>query len=113
MEQIFENDNIELSIYNDGSSASDFLLSEILERFLGMGYGKYRAVQYSSGRFLYFQDAFLLLVGSKYERIPEESTDRYTQYIIIFCLFIIGGRLYRVNEILLYHPEATKFSVHE
>ncbi|CAF0994391.1 unnamed protein product [Adineta steineri] len=83
MEQIFEDDNIELSIYNDGSSTSGFLLSDILERFLGMGYGKNRAVQYSSDRFLCFQNALLFLVGSKYERIPEGSTDRYTQMMMI------------------------------
>ncbi|CAF0916166.1 unnamed protein product [Rotaria sp. Silwood1] len=174
----------------------------------GVGYGKNRAVQYSSGRFLCFQDADdlmcpnrihkqyhvainekddAILIGSKYERIPEGSTDRYTQWAnnlteeqlytqiylahgptlimptwfcsrswfdrlggfdeiakghcedltfffkhlrngkvfylkhldrkqkLFFCLFM-GGRLYRVNEILLYyryHPEATTFSVHE
>ncbi|CAF2799969.1 unnamed protein product [Rotaria sp. Silwood2] len=153
----------------------------------GVGYGKNRAVQYSSGRFLCFQDADdlmcpnriykqyhvainekddALLIGSKYERIPEGSTDRYTQWannlteeqfytqiylahgptLIMptwFCsrswfdrlggfdeiakghcedlTFFFkhlrnGGRLCRVNEILLYyryHPEATTFSVHE
>jgi hypothetical protein len=36
--------------------------------------------------------------------------------LTIFVFIFIGGRLYRVNEILLYyryHPEATTFSVHE
>ncbi|CAF1215247.1 unnamed protein product [Adineta ricciae] len=88
MQQVVENILIELSIYNDGSAAS-------------VGYAKNRAVQHSSGRLLCFQDADDLmcpnriqeqyriavkqtdnafLIGSKYERIPEGSTDRYTQW---------------------------------
>ncbi|CAF0977998.1 unnamed protein product [Adineta ricciae] len=71
------------------------------EEARGVGYAKNRAVQHSSGRFLCFQDADDLmcpnrvqeqyriavkqtddafLIGSKYERIPEGSTDRYTQW---------------------------------
>ncbi|CAF2003217.1 unnamed protein product [Rotaria magnacalcarata] len=116
--QIIENINIELSIYDDGSSDESLCVIEQWRKRLelkykliinghedsearGVGYGKNRAVQYSSGRFLCFQDADdlmcpnriheqyrvainenddAILIGSKYERIPEGSTDRYTQW---------------------------------
>ncbi|UJR36598.1 hypothetical protein I4U23_029318 [Adineta vaga] len=118
MEPIIENIVIELSIYNDGSSDESLNVIERWRNRLemkykliicghkdeearGVGYGKNRAVQNSSGRFLCFQDADdlmcpnriqkqycvalnqsddAILIGSKYERIPEGSTDRYIQW---------------------------------
>ncbi|CAF1299153.1 unnamed protein product [Adineta ricciae] len=106
MQQVVENILIELSIYNDGSAASETKYKLIVhghgdEEARGVGYAKNRAVQHSSGRLLCFQDADDLmcpnriqeqyriavkqtdnafLIGSKYERIPEGSTDRYTQW---------------------------------
>lgn len=77
-------------------------LRNLQNLFLGVGYGKNAAVKLASGRFLCFNDADDIslpnrlevqlaaclnapdpdhcFVGSRFERIPENSTERYTAW---------------------------------
>lgn len=88
------NGKLEVSIFNDGSTDGTISKLEEWRETLreksisvtigghtsnprGVGYAKNQAVEQSSGVYLCFQD---IIIGSKFHREPEGSTERFTKW---------------------------------